>query len=302
MQMIQTPVRQISTDKTVSAVKARFMMICVAIGYSTMGAALKYVDWNPLVITGARNMVAFVFLAISRGSIRIPLRRDVVVGAVLSYFTSTCFVFANKLTTAANAIVLQYTNPIFVLIFAAIFLKKPLRKRDVVLSVLMILGIALFFLDDLSAGQTAGNLFGLLSGIGMAGSILYACYSGTDLREYTMLMCLIAAAVGLPSAIAAPPNLSISSITAVLFLGIVGMGISSILYAKAAPNLPSVEVSMLLMLDPILNPVWVALCVGELPGKFALVGGLVVLACMAANTWFSCRESRISKSALENDS
>lgn len=269
--------------------QARVMMILVAVSYSTMGAAFKFVDWNPLVITAARNMVAFVFLAAARGNARISLRKDVIIGALLSYVTSTAFVIANKLTTAANAIVLQYTNPVFVLLLSYVFLKKTCRKKDVILAVLMIGGIALFFLDDLSAGQALGNFFALLSGVGMAGSILYACHSGTDLREYTMLMCLISVAIGIPAAIAEPVDLSFRAVAAVLFLGIVGMGLSSVLYAKAAPCISSVEVSMLLMLDPILNPLWVALCVGERPGPFALLGGTVVVGCMV------CRNLPVSR-------
>ena len=283
-----------SADNTVS--KARWCMVLVAICYSTMGAAFKFVDWHPLIITAGRNLVAFCVLAAARGSVRISFRKEIVIGALISYLTSTSFVIANKLTTAANAIVLQYTNPAFVLLFSCLFLKKPFRKKDLIMVLCMIGGITLFFVDDLGAGGMLGNLFALLSGIGMACSIMYACYSGVDMREYTMLMCLISVVIGAVTAFFVPPVFTVGSVAAVVFLGVVGIGISGILYAKGAPKLPSVEVSILLMLDPILNPIWVALLVGEIPGLFSLLGALVVIGGMIVSTLLSSEAGNEEKS------
>ena len=147
---------------------ARGLIVVVALCWSSMGVAFKFVDWDPLVIAGGRNLLSFLFLALSRRNIRISLKREVVAGALISYFAQTTFTYANKLTTAANAIVLQYTNPIFVLLLSWLLLRQRLRKRDVALSLVMIGGIALFFLEELRPGQMTGNLCGLLSGLGMA--------------------------------------------------------------------------------------------------------------------------------------
>ena len=266
-------------------------MVLVAICYSTMGAAFKFVNWHPLVITAGRNAVAFCFLAAARKSFRVPLRREVIIGALISYITSTSFVIANKLTTAANAIVLQYTNPLFVLLFSCLILKKPFHKKDLILVLSMITGITLFFLGDLEAGQALGNAFALISGIGMACSIMYACYSGVDLREYTMLMCLISVVIGAVVAVFEPPVFTFPSVSAVLFLGVVGIGLAGVFYAKAAPKLPSVEVSILLMLDPVLNPVWVALLVGEVPGVLSLIGAAIVIGGMIVNAFLSSEDN-----------
>lgn len=273
----------VKSTPNVSKPVARIMMVSVALCWSTMGVAFKFIDWDPLVIAAVRNLLTFLYLAAYRRSMKFSLKKDVVIGALIAYLTQTAFTYANKYTSAANAIVLQYTNPVFVVLISWLFLHQKVKLRDIVLSLIMIGGTALFFLDDLSAGQVLGNVCGLISGIGMACSILYACNNPADLQEYTMLNSLISVVVGIPAAIQHPPQFDVASLIAVFFLGVVASGIATVLMAKSAPHLASVEVSMLLMLDPILNPVWVALAVGEIPGSLALIGMVIVIGCVIIN-------------------
>ena len=273
----------VKSTPNVSKPVARVMMVSVALCWSTMGVAFKFIDWDPLVIAAVRNLLTFLYLAAYRRSMKFSLKKDVVIGALIAYLTQTAFTYANKYTSAANAIVLQYTNPVFVVLISWLFLHQKVKLRDIVLSLIMIGGTALFFLDDLSAGQLLGNVCGLISGIGMACSILYACNNPADLQEYTMLNSLISVVVGIPAAIQHPPQFDVASLIAVFFLGVVASGIATVLMAKSAPHLASVEVSMLLMLDPILNPVWVALAVGEIPGSLALIGMVIVIGCVIIN-------------------
>ena len=273
----------VKSTPNVSKPLARVMMVSVALCWSTMGVAFKFIDWDPLVIAAVRNLLTFLYLAAYRRSMKFSLKKDVVIGALIAYLTQTAFTYANKYTSAANAIVLQYTNPVFVVLISWLFLHQKVKLRDIVLSLIMIGGTALFFLDDLSAGQLLGNVCGLISGVGMACSILYACNNPADLEEYTMLNSLISVVVGIPAAIQHPPQFDVASLIAVFFLGVVASGIATVLMAKSAPHLASVEVSMLLMLDPILNPVWVALAIGEIPGSLALIGMVIVIGCVIIN-------------------
>ena len=273
----------VKSTPNVSKPVARVMMVSVALCWSTMGVAFKFIDWDPLVIAAVRNLLTFLYLAAYRRSMKFSLKKDVVIGALIAYLTQTAFTYANKYTSAANAIVLQYTNPVFVVLISWLFLHQKVKLRDIVLSLIMIGGTAIFFLDDLSAGQLLGNVCGLISGVGMACSILYACNNPADLQEYTMLNSLISVVVGIPAAIQHPPQFDVASLIAVFFLGVVASGIATVLMAKSAPHLASVEVSMLLMLDPILNPVWVALAVGEIPGSLALIGMVIVIGCVIIN-------------------
>lgn len=296
----------VKSTPNVSKPVARVMMVSVALCWSTMGVAFKFIDWDPLVIAAVRNLLTFLYLAAYRRSMKFSLKKDVVIGALIAYLTQTAFTYANKYTSAANAIVLQYTNPVFVVLISWLFLHQKVKLRDIVLSLIMIGGTALFFLDDLSAGQLLGNVCGLISGIGMACSILYACNNPADLQEYTMLNSLISVVVGIPAAIQHPPQFDVASLIAVFFLGVVASGIATVLMAKSAPHLASVEVSMLLMLDPILNPVWVALAVGEIPGSLALIGMVIVIGCVIINILVENHEetkrNRVQSSSKEQAS
>lgn len=296
----------VKSTPNVSKPVARVMMVSVALCWSTMGVAFKFIDWDPLVIAAVRNLLTFLYLAAYRRSMKFSLKKDVVIGALIAYLTQTAFTYANKYTSAANAIVLQYTNPVFVVLISWLFLHQKVKLRDIVLSLIMIGGTALFFLDDLSAGQLLGNVCGLISGIGMACSILYACNNPADLQEYTMLNSLISVVVGIPAAIQHPPQFDVASLIAVFFLGVVASGIATVLMAKSAPHLASVEVSMLLMLDPILNPVWVALAVGEIPGILALIGMVIVIGCVIINilveNYEETKRNRVQSSSKEQAS
>lgn len=296
----------VKSTPNVSKPVARVMMVSVALCWSTMGVAFKFIDWDPLVIAAVRNLLTFLYLAAYRRSMKFSLKKDVVIGALIAYLTQTAFTYANKYTSAANAIVLQYTNPVFVVLISWLFLHQKVKLRDIVLSLIMIGGTALFFLDDLSAGQLLGNVCGLISGVGMACSILYACNNPADLQEYTMLNSLISVVVGIPAAIQHPPQFDVASLIAVFFLGVVASGIATVLMAKSAPHLASVEVSMLLMLDPILNPVWVALAVGEIPGSLALIGMVIVIGCVIINILVENHEetkrNRVQSSSKEQAS
>lgn len=269
----------------ISSARARLFLILTAVGYSTMGVAFKFVDWNPLVINASEKIFAFFCLGIARGSFRLHFSRPILLGAIGSYLCTISFTAANKLTTAANAIVLQYTNPMFVVLISWLVLRRGIQRRDVLLTAVLMGGIALFFLDELTPGHLEGNLLALFSGVLMAVNTLYARYSGTDVMEYGMVSCLISIGIGAAATAVGPPDVTLVSLAAVVFLGVFSTGIPMILFAKAAPYTPPVETSILLMLDPVLNPLLVALMVGEVPGPWALVGAIVVLGGVAAWCW-----------------
>jgi drug/metabolite transporter (DMT)-like permease len=142
------------------------MLLCAAL-WSTAGIFIKKIEWNPFVIAGVRSifsgLVTFVYMKAARMSFVLN-RRSVFSGAVLC-MTFACFVTANKLTTAANAIVLQFTNPMFILIFSAIFLKEKFFKSDLLAVGFTMAGISLFFFDQLTAGHLLGNVVAIVSGM-----------------------------------------------------------------------------------------------------------------------------------------
>ena len=152
-----------------------------------------------------------------------------------------CFSVANKLTTAANAIVLQFTCPVFLVLLEAFLFHQKIRKRDMSVVLIVLFGIALFFFDQLSPSGIAGNFVAIAAGMFMAGMFL---------------------TIG---------NLAPSE------LGVFQLGIPYVLYAIASKDCPPLACSLLSAFEPLLNPVWVMIFDGEKPGLFALIGGLIVI-------------------------
>lgn len=280
--MIDTP----WNEKTLSTERARLYIVVTALGYSLMGVTLKFVSVNPFVFSGMEKAFCLLGLVVSRGSFRIRFNRKTLPGAVLMYSTSLLFVLANKLTTAANAVILQYTNPIFVILITRYLLHKKVEKRDVALSGVMLLGMVLFFVDDLSAGNMLGNVIAVVSGVTMALANMYAHYSGVDVREYGIINCLIAMAAGAVALPFTPMQFPVPSLLATVFYGIFCSAVPIIFLAKAAPYVEPVSISMILMIEPICGPILVALVFGEVPQRIALVGAVIVLLGVCANNLY----------------
>lgn len=262
---------------------ARLCILGMALGYSLQGVTLKFIPCNPFVLNGMEKAICFLILGFFRKSFHIQFSRKTIPGAVFMYLSSVLFMTANKMTTAANAVILQYTNPIFILLISCFFLHKTVNKREAFLAFVMMCGMLLFFMDDISMGNMAGNVIAVLSGIAMALSNMYAHYARTDIREYGMINCLISIMIG---AVVIPfqmPQLTWRMGGAVLFYGIFCSGLPILLFAKGAPRIEPLGISMLLMLEPICGPIWVALVVKEFPGKMAFAGAGIVLAALAAN-------------------
>lgn len=272
-----------SCSAEIRSCAAGFCILGTALGYSLQGVTLKFIPWNPFVVNGMEKVICFLILGLSRRSFWIHFTRRTIPGAVFMYLSSVLFMTANKMTTAANAVILQYTNPVFILLISCFFLHKMIHRRDILISFVMICGMILFFIDDISAGSMAGNVIAVFSGIAMALSNLYAHYSKADIREYGMINCLISMLIGIMVMPFQLPQLTWESAGAVLFYGVLCSGLPILLFAKGAPQVEPLKISMLLMLEPVCGPVWVALIVREFPGKMALAGAGIILAALAFN-------------------
>jgi drug/metabolite transporter (DMT)-like permease len=201
--------------------------------------------------------------------------------------TVLSFVLATRMTTAANAIFLQYTGPAYVLLLAPWLLRERLTRLDVASVVLSLGGMSLFFLGRVEAGQAAGNLIAVFSGLSFGLTVLLmrrdAAHGHGDAMPSTVLGNLIACAVALPfaapalSAIATPAGVFV-----LLYLGLVQLGLAYFLFTNGLKTVPAAEASLLCMLEPVLNPLWVFLGTGERPGPWALVGGALVVGTVAA--------------------
>lgn len=269
-------------------------LLIAALLWSLGGLLVKWIPWPPLAVAGSRGLLAGVFLGLATRGLRFTWTRVQLAAAVAYASCTVTFVIATKLTTAANAILLQYTAPVWVAIFAASLLGERTSRADWLAVGASLAGMTLFFADSLRWSGILGNLVGVFSGISFASmTLLMRRQKEGSVTESIILGNLLAAAVGSFWAVRAPP-LSWSGWLALATLGILQLGFSYWLYARAIKHVSALEAVLIPVAEPILNPVWVMLFVGERPGPLSLCGGLLVLGSVTWRATSALRASRLA--------
>lgn len=259
--------------------------------FSTGGLFIKLIPWSPLAINGARNLIGAavigIYLLVTRH--RIVFSRRVLTGALALIGVTTLFAVANKLTTAANTIVLQFTAPVFVILFmAALYRQKPGRV-DLLVCFLVLLGVVLFFVDGLRAGNLLGNVLAILSGVCYAGVFMMNTGEKADAISSCFLGQLAAGVVLTPLCLQ-ETDFSLPVVSAVLALGVIQVGGAYILFSIGIRNTPPVTASLITGMEPILNPLLVAAFYGERITALS-VAGCVIVVCsiLGYNVWLARR-------------
>ncbi len=282
-----------------------FYAVSAVILFSTGGLAIKWLPLAALPIAGWRALVAAGFigfyLARRTGKSFFPRISRVGIAAAAGYLLMTVsYVSSMKLTTAANAIFLQYTMPAWVMIGGAIWLRESITMGRILAIAISFTGMFLFFLDELSPQQWLGNILALLSGLGYAIVALTlrkdrdqnpagAVFWGNAMTALFMIP------IGM---VLYPESWALlmewPSLIALLWLGIFQIGVAYLFFVYALKFLPAIEVAILSLIEPVLNPTWVFLLLDEKPGKWALLGGVIILFSVAMRT-FLREESEIGK-------
>jgi DME family drug/metabolite transporter len=276
-------------------VRYRLYILAAALLWSSGGAAIKLCRLDAWQLAGGRSLIAgLLILALSPSARRRPTRLSLGV-AVAYVFTVVLFVTATKLTTAANAIFIQDTAPLWVLLLSPWLLKEHPTRGELLSVPVFGIGLALFFLDQLSPGQVAGNLVALASGVAFGLSILGLRRLGDGGPAALVLGNLLAAAVTMPLWPFGPIPTAMD-LGLVAFLGVFQLGLSYLLFSWGVQGTPAVEASLLVLLEPVLNPIWTFLFAGERPGPWAIVGGAVILAATAWRTVQPAVEARRARS------
>jgi drug/metabolite transporter (DMT)-like permease len=259
-----------------------------ALLWSTAGLFIKLISWNAFAIAGVRSAIGAAVILVYLRRPRFTWSFAQIAGAVCYAGCMIGFVAANKLTTAANAILLQYTAPLYAAVLGWLFLKERASLLDAATIVVVLGGMVLFFLDKLSVGSMAGNLIAIASGVCFAGSMVAfrAQKEGSSLESILLSHCIVIV-VSLPFLWGRGPSLA--GWGALAFLGVFQIGISAILLAYGVRHVSAVQTLLVAVLEPIFNPVWVFLAVGELPGHWALVGGAIILVAVTARSLLSLR-------------
>ena len=273
---------------------ARLQLIGAALLFSTGGAAIKAAAFTGWQIASLRSgFAALALLLMAPGARRGWTRQAVLVG--LAYAGClTLFVLANRLTTAANTIFLQSTAPLYLLILAPWLLKEPVRRQDIGFMLAVAFGLMLFFVGVERPAVTApdpvrGNILALVSGFCWALTVLGLRWltaregRGSPIAAVTSGN-LTAFLVTLPLALPLGAH-SITDWSVLVYLGVFQIALAYVLVTSAINHIPALEASVILLLEPALNPVWAWLVQGEVPGIWAMVGGAIILAATTAKSW-----------------
>jgi drug/metabolite transporter (DMT)-like permease len=262
-------------------VQSRLLILAAAALWSTAGAVMKLCALSGWQIAGGRSLVAALFLFLAEREARRRPDLPVLLTALAYAATVVSFSVANKLTTSANAIFIQDTAPLWVLLISPWLLaERP--SRAALLSVpVYALGLALFFVDELSPGQVMGNLVALGSGVSFALCIVGLRRVQERGASALVLGNVLAALSTLPLWFSGPAPSGLD-LAFVGYLGVFQLGLSYLCFARGVARTPALEASLLALLEPVLNPIWTFMFVGEVPGPWALCGGSIVL---AATVW-----------------
>jgi drug/metabolite transporter (DMT)-like permease len=266
----------------------RVQILAAAALFSTGGAVIKATALTNWQVAGLRSGVAALVLLAALPAARRPWTRRIAVVGLAYAFTLISFVSANKLTTAASAIFLQSTSPLYVVFMAPLLLGERVERRDAIFLLVMGLGLVLFFVGtdqplDSAPNPLAGNIVAASSGFSWALTVMGLRSLGRGSADEGT-SALVAAVVGnvfacvlcLPFAWPLPA-VSTRDWLAIAYLGVVQIGLAYVLLTAAIRRLPALEVSMLLLLEPVLNPIWAWQFHGERPNAWSLAGGAAIL-------------------------
>lgn len=275
-----------------SPLRGRLLVVAAALLWSTGGLAIKLVPLSALGVAFWRSFVSAIFLVVVFRPARARWRHASIATSLVYALMILSFVSATKMTTAANAIFLQYTGPLYVLAFAPFLLKERFRRVDAVAVAVALAGMSLFFVGRLDPGALAGNLVAVVAGFFFGLVILFLRRDAAgDAIPSVIAGNFLAAALAFPFA---RGHLALDGrgILLVLFLGIVQMGISYVLFVRGLTVVPAAEASLLGMLEPMFNPLWAFLGLGEKPSAWALLGGAIVLSAVAGRAIAGARMRR----------
>ncbi len=268
--------------------RAILLLILTATLWSTGGILIKVISWGPVSILVGRSIFSSIMLLVYLRRFPVHWTRWKIVAAIAHIFTALLFITATKLTTAANAIFLQYTAPVYIILLGAWFLRERPSRNDWASMAIIFTGMALFFGDRLSLNGLEGSLLAVLSGLALAvmNVALRAQKDGAP-AESILLAHLFTAIIGFPYVL--KESWTVTNWLIILYLGLFQIGLAFILFTSAIKHVTAIEATLISTLEPVLNPVWVFLFIGEAPGRFALLGGIIVLAGVALNAIGSAR-------------
>jgi drug/metabolite transporter, DME family len=302
--MIQSFMR---TKKLSTAFPPKVLILLAVLLWSTGGLFIKLASLDAFAVNCGRSLLAAITVAALTYKKGLRLNAFTLLTSLLYAGILTSFVYATKTTTAANAIFLQYTAPVYILILAPFMLKERFRAVDLITVILCLAGMSLFLLETpnaenkLASNMFVGNLVALGSGVLFALYFILLKHQRSAENDNAAISAfygnLLVVLLMLPFLIQNPPHPTGKDIFAILYLGIFQIGIAYVLFIHGmVRGVRPLDASIIGFVEPLLNPVWVFLFIGERPSKWALIGGAIIISTVAAHTVIS---SRIKPANLE---
>jgi len=259
--------------------------------WSIAGLFIKVIDWNPIAIAGMRSLIASVIIFVYLKHPRIHFSFPQIAAAIANAATMLLFVSANKTTTAANAIILQYFAPVSTVFIGALLLKERARVEHIAALPLVAAGMILMFFDELSGGKLLGNVLAFMSAITFSFYFVFMRMQkdSSPLESILLSHWLTAGICILLSFFLPVPHVTPKSLVAIAVLGIVQIGLSAILFSFAIKRVSAVQANLVAVIEPVFNPVWVFFAIGEAPGVNTIIGGVIVIFAVTAASIISAR-------------
>lgn len=264
--------------------KGIIAIVIAALLWSTGGLFIKLISLNAFQLSFFRSIfTALTFLTLFRKKTFVFNKLTIINGLFYAGIL-ILFVMATKLTTAANAIFLQYTAPIYVLILEPILLKTELKKINVISVIISFLGMTLFFVGELSPSHLEGNIVAIISGLCFAGFLLGIRKSSEEFRIPSIFLGNILIILICSFSITNELKISLDDFFMVAYLGIFQIGFAYAVFTYSIKRIEGIEAALVAMIEPIMNPIWVFIGYGEKPSSFAILGGLIILTTITIRT------------------
>ena len=257
--------------------RATLYVFASAVLFSIGGLCVKVIPWSGITINGVRSLISVLILLVyfKITGHKFVFNKSVALGAVSMAGTTTLYCLANKLTTAANTIILQFTAPVFIILFMWAFFHERPKKLDICTSLVVLTGIVFFFVDSLAAGNTLGNLLALLSGVCYAGVFMMKTFPGADSLSSILLGQAICAVTQTPF-IFDENVFTPTAVIAAVVLGVFQLAMAYIFMSKGLEHTPAIAASLTSAVEPIMNPIWVAVFYHEMISGLSFVGAVIV--------------------------
>ena len=272
-------------------------MLATAFLWSTSGLLIKLLAWHPVVIAGSRSVIAALFLLAIRAISPPPANAKnpsfPFWGAVFgNVFTMLTFVTANKLTASANVILLQYGAPVWAALLGWWLIREKPRWEHWLALTLVIAGLFIFFRDGLGSLSFGGDALSVFSGVLFgAHTVFLRMLKDGNPRDAILMSHAITGVISIPFMFLYPPALSVASILPILYMGFIQIGLSSVLFSFGIKRISAVQAMLTATVEPLCNPIWVFIIIGERPSFSALSGGAIILCAVVLSSVISMYRS-----------